>query len=309
MQGIYQRVTDQIIASLTVGVRPWTRPWSIDHSESPVSRPLRVNGEPYRGINVLMLWSEAVTRSFMRPTWMTYDQARKLGAQVRKGERGSIVVYSSRTERTKTDEQTGDSRQISSSFLRSYIVFNVEQIDNLPARFCTPRATPAKPEDRLAHVEAFVAATKAAIGHGGSEAYYSPSADRIQMPDFCVFTEPFDYYSTLLHELVHWTRHKSRLARDFGQTRFGDHAYAMEELVAELGAAFVCADLQLTPSVRDDHAAYIAPWLKILEQDARAIFTAAAHAQRAVDFLHQLQPIATDEASDNAFVEISPAAS
>lgn len=297
MRGIYQQVTEQIMASLNAGVRPWVRPWSVHPAERPLSRPLRANGEGYRGINVLLLWSEAVAKGYTNPTWMSYLQARKLGAQVRKGERGSFIFYSSRSDRTETDEQTGEQRHIQSSFLRTYTVFNAQQIDGLPATFQEPEPVHIGNETRLDHAEAFVAATGAVILDGGSEAYYSPSADQVHIPSFAAFPDHFDYYSTLLHELVHWTRHKRRLDRNFGQTRFGDHAYAMEELVAELGAAFICADLNLLPAVRDDHAAYMSSWLKILGSDDRAIFNAAAHAQRAVDYLHGLQPSPSSDAT------------
>lgn len=289
MQGVYQRVTEQIIASLTAGVRPWTRPWSVDHFQGQVSRPLRVNGDPYRGINVLLLWSEAASRGYSSPTWMTYQQAKELGAQVRNGERGSAIIYSSRFNRTETNQETGEARKVSSSFMRSYTVFNVDQIDSLPVRFAPEPIKPPTAAARAIHADAFVTATQATIVHGGISAFYTPVFDRIHLPHIGAFRDTLDYYSTLLHELVHWTRHQCRLNRDFGQTRFGDQAYAVEELVAELGAAFICADLKLTPAVRDDHAAYISSWLDVLGRDNRAIFTAAAHAQRAVDHLHQLQ--------------------
>jgi antirestriction protein ArdC len=150
---------------------------------------------------------------------------------------------------------------------------------------------------RIAHAEAFFAATKADIRHGGDRAYYNVSGDFVQMPPFEAFRDPENYYATLAHECTHWTRHEKRLERDFGRKRFGDEGYAMEELVAELGAAFLCADLSLTPGTREDHAAYIASWLKVLKDDKRAIFTAAAHAQRAADFLAGLQPSAMQEAA------------
>ena len=144
--------------------------------------------------------------------------------------------------------------------------------------------------ERIERAEHFVANTGADIRHGGGMAYYAPPRDFVQMPPFESFRQAEGYYATLAHELTHWTRHPSRLAREFGRQRWGDEGYAMEELVAELGAAFLCADLGLTPEIRDDHAAYIGSWLKVLKNDKRAVFTAASHAQAPADYLHGLQP-------------------
>jgi antirestriction protein ArdC len=149
---------------------------------------------------------------------------------------------------------------------------------------------------RIERVESFFAATGAVVRHGGNRAYYSISTDHVQMPPIEAFRDAESYYATRAHETTHWTRHKSRLDRDFGRKRFGDEGYAIEELVAELGSAFLSADLDLTPEVRDDHAAYIASWIKVLKDDKRAIFSAASHAQRAADFLHGLQQPASAQA-------------
>jgi len=154
--------------------------------------------------------------------------------------------------------------------------------------------------ERIERAEEFFKQTKADIRSGGDKAFYSPSQDFIQLPPFGTFRDAESHAATLAHELTHWTRHASRLNRDFGQKRFGDDGYAVEELVAELGSAFLCADLQITPEVRDDHASYLAHWLKVLKRDKRAIFTAASHASKAVDFLHGLQPGATEQPADEA---------
>jgi antirestriction protein ArdC len=181
--------------------------------------------------------------------------------------------------------------------LKSYYVFNVEQIEGLPEPYS------GKPEPRLdelprnARAEAFFAATRANIRHGGDRAYYAVDSDHIQMPPFETFRDAESYYGTIAHECTHWTRHERRLARSFGQNRFGDDGYAMEELVAELGAAFLCSDLQLTPDVREDHVSYLGHWLNVLKTDKRAIFTAAAHAQKAADYLHSLQQKVTKAAA------------
>jgi len=295
---LYTRITDRIIAELEQGVRPWFKPWNAGNTEGRITRPLRHTGEAYSGINVLLLWCEAVTRGFTSPTWMTFKQALEFGACVRKGETGSMVVYAGRITRTGTDEKGEDSeREI--PFLKSYTVFNVEQIDGLPERFFhVPAAPVANPIERIQHAEAFFAACGSTIRHGGGSAHYSPALDYVQMPPFEAFTDAESYYSTLAHEHVHWTKHPTRLDREFGRKRFGDEGYAREELVAELGSAFLAADLNLTPEPREDHAAYIASWLEVLRSDKRCILQSAAYAQRACDFLHGLQPHAATPEAD-----------
>jgi antirestriction protein ArdC len=282
---IYQRVTDQIVASLETGIRPWMKPWSGEHAAGRITRPLRGNGIPYQGINILMLWGAAMEKGYSAPIWMTFKQALELGGAVRKGERGSLVVYASTFSRTEANESTGEESARDIPFLKSYSVFNAEQIDGLPAHFLAPAAPRLDPVQRIDHAERFFAATGAAVSYGGDRAYYSISTDHVQMPHFEAFRDAESFYATLAHELVHFTRHPSRLNREFGRKRFGDEGYAMEELVAELGGAFLSADLDLTPEPRPDHAAYIAHWLTVLKNDRRAIFTAASYAQRAADFL------------------------
>ena len=291
---VYQRITDRIVTDLEAGVRPWLRPWNAEHAAGRITRPLRANGEAYRGINVIALWMEAAAKGFTAPIWMTYRQADELGGQVRKGEHGSLVVYANTVTRTETDADTGEATECEIPFLKGYTVFCVDQIDGLPAQYYA-KATPVlDPVQRIAGAEAFFAATGASIQHGGNQAFYTMAQDRVQMPPFESFQDAESYYATLAHETTHWTRHPKRLEREFGRKRFGDEGYAMEELVAELGAAFLCADLGLTPQPRADHAAYIASWVKVL-QDKRAIFTAASYAQRAADYLNQLQPAQAEE--------------
>lgn len=286
---VYERVTARIVADLEQGERPWFKPWNAEHAAGRITRPLRHNGTPYQGINVLMLWSAAVAAGYAAPIWMTYRQAQEIGAQVRKGETGSLVVFASTITRTGTDESTGQEVEEEIPFMKGYTVFNVEQIDGLPAHFHAPASPRLDPVQRIDQAEAFFAATGATTRHGGNQAFYSVTDDRVQMPPFETFKDAESYYATLAHEVTHWTRHPTRMNRDFGRKRFGDEGYAMEELVAELGAAFLSVDLDLTPEPRADHAAYIAHWLKVLKQDRRAIFTAAAHAQRAADFLNRVQ--------------------
>jgi antirestriction protein ArdC len=218
---------------------------------------------------------------------MTYRQADALGAHVRKGEHGSLVVYADRYKKTEANER-GEEVEREIPFMKAYTVFNVEQIDDLPARYVPAPVQLPEPLRLIEEAETFFAATGATFRHGGNRAFYAPSQDVIQLPPAESFRDAQSYAATKAHELIHWTGHQSRTAREFGK-RFGDSAYAREELVAELGAAFLCADLGLSAEPREDHAAYLAHWLKVLQEDKRAIFSAAAHAQRAADFLHARQ--------------------
>lgn len=290
---LYSRVTDQIIAELENGVRPWLRPWNTEHAAGRITRPLRAGGEPYNGINVLMLWASAVSQNFAAPIWMTFQQAKELKANVRKGSKGSLVVYANRMTKTETGDD-GQESERGIHFMKGYTVFNVEQIDGLPPHFYATAAPQLDPVQRIEAADQFFANTRADIRHGGNQAYYAGEADYVQMPPFVAFRDAESYASTLAHEMTHWTKHPTRLDRGFGRRKFGDEGYAREELVAEIGAAYLCADLGITPEPRDDHAAYLSHWLKVLNDDKRAIFQAAAHAQRAVDFLHGLQPGGTD---------------
>jgi len=293
---VYQKITDQIVSELEKGVRPWFKPWNAEHAAGRITRPLRGNGIPYQGINVLMLWSAAMAKGYAAPIWMTFRQALELGAYVRKGEEGSLVVYADKIIRTETDAATGEEAERAIPFMKGYTVFNVEQIEGLPEHYYARPGPRTETVQRIERAEAFFAATGAKVVHGGSRACYVISADHVHMPCIDFFRDSESYYATLAHEVTHWTRHPSRLDRAFGRKRFGDEGYAMEELVAELGSAFLSADLELTPEVREDHAAYIASWIKVLKDDKRAIFTAASHTQRAADFLHGLQNSVTGQA-------------
>ena len=287
---IYTRVTERILADLAQGVRPWAKPWGGTHSAERLRRPIRHNGLPYAGVNVLLLWSQAQDKGYRSPMWMTYNQAQEFGGQVRKGEAGSLVVYANRFTKTEANDKGEDvEKQI--PFMKGYTVFNVDQIDGLPPQYKSADTLPMPLLQLHAAAEAFVAATDATIIHGGDRACYSIEFDFIALPEVAAFRDAESYQATKLHELIHWSGSESRNARQFGK-RFGDNAYAFEELVAELGAAFLCADLGISAEIRDDHAAYLSHWLTVLQQDKRAIFAAASHAQRAVDYLHSLQPAA-----------------
>jgi antirestriction protein ArdC len=286
---VYACVTDKIIADLEKGELTWRKPWNAEHLAGRIERPLRHNGVPYQGINIILLWAAACAREFTAPLWMTYKQAKQLGGHVRKGAKGELVVYADTFTKTERDENGKDIEQ-QIPFMKGYTVFNVEEIEELPEHFYA-RAEPVNPDiERIESAERFFTATGADIRHGGDRAYYALQPDYVQMPPFETFRDAESYYATLAHELTHWTRHPSRLDRDFGRKRWGDEGYAREELVAELGSAFLSADLGLTPETREDHAAYIGSWLEVLRSDKRFIFQAARFAQAAVEHLQSYQP-------------------
>ena len=298
---IYARITERIVAELVKGVRPWMQPWHSANAIGRVTRPLRHNGLPYSGMNVLLLWSEAIARGYTAPIWMTFKQALELGGAVRKGETGSMVVFASRFTKIETDA-AGDEVDREIPFLKAYSVFNVEQVEGLPDHYYGQKAEP--PRDPIARIESadrFFANTGAVIRHGGSQAYYAPALDVIQMPRFETFRDAASYIAILSHETIHWTADSRRVGRDLSRYAKDRTERAREELIAELGGCFLCADLGIAPELepRADHASYLASWLKVLADDKRAIFSAAAHAQRAVAFLHGLQP-ATSEDRDAA---------
>ncbi|MBZ9994082.1 ArdC family protein [Mesorhizobium sp. BH1-1-4] len=288
---VYARITDRIVAELEHGVRPWIQPWSVANTTGRITRPLRHNGEPYSGINVLLLWSEAVVRGFTSPIWMTFKQAMELGGHVRKGERGTVVVYANRVTKTETDA-LGDEVERAIPFLKAYTVFCVDQIEGLPEHYCGTPAIVADPVERIAVADRFVVNTGAVIRHGGAKAFYAPASDHIQMPPFESFRDAGSYVAVLSHELVHWTAAPNRVNRDLSRYAKDRSERAREELIAELGSCFLCADMGIVPELepRPDHASYLASWLEVLSNDKRFIFSAAAHAQRAAAFLHDLQP-------------------
>jgi len=288
-KNVYTRVTDKIVADLERGVRPWMKPWSGEHAGMRGGFPLRHCGTPYRGINILLLWSEAMERGYASAKWMTFRQAKELGGHVRKGEHGSLVVYADRIHKVEEDER-GQEVEREIPFMKGYSVFNADQIEGLPEDYYDRIEPNGEPIQLIEAAETFFDHTGAVFRHGGDRAYYAGGPDIIQLPVPEAFRDAESYAATKAHELTHWTKHPERLGRDLGRKAWGDEGYAREELVAELGAAFLCAGLGVTPEVREDHAAYLDHWLKIIKDDPKAIFSAAAHAQRAVDYLHGLQP-------------------
>lgn len=292
---VYSRITAKIITDLEQGVRPWFKPWNTEHAAGRITRPLRYNGIPYKGINVVMLWSASVAKGYACPLWLTFKQTLELGGHIRKGESGELVVYADRITRTETDDK-GEETEREIPFLKGYTVFNAEQCEGLPAQYTAKAEAPAVPPlQPIERADQFFTATGASIVHGGSRACYIERTDSIHIPCIDCFRDAESHAATLAHELIHWTKHDKRLARDMGRVKWGDEGYAREELVAELGSAFLCADLGITPEVREDHAAYIASWLKVLKDDKRFIFAAASQAQRAADYLHSLQPKAVED--------------
>ncbi|WP_313552926.1 ArdC family protein [Brevundimonas sp.] len=279
-QDIYQTVTDSIVGMLGKGVRPWAPQWEAGSCGLPAI-PTRANGESYRGINVALLWGAAEMKGYRHHTWMTFNQAKELGGCVRKGEKSTPIVYWG--SYAKEDENGEEETRL---FAKGYAVFNVEQIDHLPERFYEA-APVVETAERIKLADQWAVGTGADIRHGGAKAFFSPKSDHVQMPPLEAFYEREAYYATLAHELTHWSGAKARLDRQFGK-RFGDKAYAFEELVAELGAAFAMARLGIAAEPREDHASYLASWLKVLKSDKRAIFTAASKAQAACDYLFDI---------------------
>ena len=289
---IYQRVTDRIVAAIEQGAKAgdWRMPWHGGADGQPSAVPCNAaTGRSYRGVNIVALWAAAQAGGYGSGTWATYRQWRELGAQVRKGEQASPVVFWRLLDEREAggagdagDEDEAGGRQ--RLLARGYSVFNAAQVKGYEAP-----ALPVLPEaQRIECADAFFAALGAAVEHGGNRACYVPGQDVIRMPPFQVFRDAGAYYATFAHEATHWAAHASRCARDLSG-RFGTEAYAAEELVAELGAAFVCADLRLAAEPRPDHAQYVASWLKVLRGDKRAVFTAATKAQAAADWMHTRQ--------------------
>ena len=301
MRNLHKEITDRIVARLKSGVVPWRQPWS--GKGFGVMPRNAVTSRAYSGANVILLWSRAQESGFQAPLWLTFKQALELGGNVRKGEKGETVIYVSKVIRT--DDATGERRAI--PFLKAYTVFNVAQCDNLPARVVDPNGAtqPANPNSRDAIADQFLASTGADIRHGEARAYYQPAGDFVNMPAFETFKSSSLYYGVTFHELGHWTGAKHRLAREFGK-RFGDRAYAVEELVAELTSAFLCGEFGFDNDGVD--ADYIATWIKLLEQHEKVIVAAAAAASRAVEFMREAAIAAPGEELEGELEPILEAA-
>lgn len=292
---LYAEVTNRIVAALEAGVTPWIRPWTVDYEPFPTNA---VSRRSYRGINAILLTLEAQSRGYRRNAWLTFRQAKELGAHIRTGEKGTVVVFYKLHElpHLATVEPIEEERRPKViSFLRWFTVFNVAQVDGLPDRLRVREPMVSWNPHEAA--ETLLRESKATIRHGGVEAYYSPPEDVIQLPERSCFRDAAAYYNVALHELVHWTGHAGRLNRQLGR-RFGEAAYAMEELIAEMGSAFLCASCYLEAELR--HAAYIDSWLRVLKNDKRAVFAAAAKAQQASDFIESVCGTPPIAATSNA---------
>lgn len=296
---VYARVTAKIVQAIEHGAPEWEMPWHPQQGTVPLYPTNALTGRRYRGVNVLSLWAEAHAQGFPTATWATFNQWLELGHPVRKGERAAVAVLwkplDDRGSETQGEEGSEDSETGRRWMARAFALFNADQVEGYGA---PPAPEAPRAAFRIAHVERFFGELGLEIYHGGHRALYAPATDRILMLAFETFRDPLAYYGTLAHEAAHWTGHERRLARDLSG-RFGSDAYAMEELVAELGSAFLCADLALAPEPRAENAAYLQSWLRVLKADSRAVFVAAGQAQRAADFMHALQP--------SAFVPTLPA--
>ena len=303
MKDLHKTVTERIVAQLQAGVVPWRRPWSqrVASNGAGILMPRNaVTGRTYSGINILLLWGRMDDGQFTDSRFLTFKQAKELGGSVRKGEKGCEVIYVNFVER---DDRANPDKTVRIPFLKSYYVFNVSQCDGLPEKITGAvnpiDRPPVKRNERDATIEDFVASTRARVQHGEPRAYYTTAGDYVNMPVFDSFESAHRYYGVLFHELGHWTGAGHRLNRTFGK-RFGDRAYAAEELVAELSSAFVCAEFGIDNDGQD--AAYLATWLKALTDHPSLMVTAASAASKAVEFMRGL---AMAEADDDVELPIA----
>lgn len=279
----HDEIVQGIIAELEAGTAPWVKPWAVDPGANPGLPYNAATQREYSGINILQLWALSIMRGFGAGGFVTYRQAKELGGNVKKGSKGNRVVYVGTVVREEDEKAF--------KFLKTYCLFHVSQCEGLPERMY-PQPLPPKPEpERIASVERFISAVRADVRHGGNMAYYSPAGDFIQLPEAGQFRTVEDYYATSLHEHAHWTGADHRLSRELHKGRFGDQQYAFEELTAELTAAFLCAHLGITGKLQ--HSEYLAIWVRLLKDHKKAIFSAAAKASQATDYLRKLaEPVA-----------------
>jgi antirestriction protein ArdC len=289
---IAQHITDQIVKAIEAGAGKWEMPW---HAVgSAMVAPINVtSGKPYRGMNTWLLMAASQEFGFSSNVWGTYKAWGAKGAQVKKGEKSTMVIFWKRSDYKVTNE-AGEKEDKKGLLLRYYNVFNASQVEGYEPKVVPVLST----EQRIENAELFFDGLNIVVKHGGNRAYYIPSQDYIQMPEFSQFKQAEGYYATMGHEMIHSTGHESRNNRLLNTTRFGDEAYAFEELVAELGSAFLCAHLGIANDPRPDHAQYIQGWLKALKNDKRAVFTAASKAQAALDYLtKQEEEVEVEEAA------------
>ena len=295
---LYDDITGKIIAELEAGRFPWVQPWGSASVKAPLDMPRNAaTGRHYSGINVLILWGAVIQHGFPGQSWLTFRQALSLGGNVRRGERGTTVVYADRftPEDEKRRAREAGEEAAAIPFLKRFTVFNAAQCDGLPedVAIVSPPPPPGLIEPQ---VEALIRATSIDFRIGGDRAFYVPAHDYVQVPPPQAYFEPINWHRTALHELGHATGHPSRLNRDFSGS-FGSKKYAFEELVAEINAAFCCASLGIVPTVR--HADYIGSWLEVLREDNRAIVRAASQASKAADWLLGFLPGGDVDAADD----------
>lgn len=284
---LYDEVTARIIGELEAGRFPWVQPWGQPDADGRAISPglprNALTARRYSGVNVLILWGAVIEHGYPSQGWLTFKQALEAGGCVRKGERGTTVVYADRftpeAEKARARDEGGEARAI--PFLKRFTVFNVAQCEGLRAGL-SPEPAPLPEREIVPVAEQVIAASGIDFRVGGNRAFYVPAHDYVQVPPQPAFFEQINYYRTCLHELCHGSGHKSRLNRNLANS-FGSKDYAREELVAEMGSAFLCAALGIVPTVR--HADYLGSWLDVLREDNRAIFRAASAASKAADWL------------------------
>jgi antirestriction protein ArdC len=296
---LYDEITDKIIAELEVGRVPWVQPWGTAAAKASLAIPKNAStARHYSGVNILILWGAVIERGFTGQSWLTFRQALSLGGHVRKGERGTTVVYADRfvpSDEKQRAAETGEEAQ-AIPFLKRFTVFSTDQCENLPPDIAAAAPPPGLIEPR---VEGLIKATGINFRIGGDRAFYAPAEDYVQVPPPQAYFEPINWHRTALHELGHATGHRSRLNRDQSGS-YGTKKYAFEELVAELAAAFGCASLGIVPTVR--HSDYIGSWLEVLREDNRAIVRAASQASKAADYLLGFAPDVTPAAAAEAMM-------
>jgi len=280
---VYAEVTQSIIEQLEKGATPWLKPWRTDSTADKNF----ITQAPYRGVNRLMLGMASMIKGYDVPVWATFKQWNDLGCRVKAHEKGTKIVKYGTYQKTGVDKNKNEI-EFTSAYLTAHYVFNACQVDGVTIQAPT---TPTKEFNAVAEAEARILKTGATITHGGDSAFYAPSVDKINVPNKSSFLTEGNYYATVFHELVHWTGAKHRENREFGK-RFGDNAYAFEELVAEMGAAFLCQDYRIQGELR--HAGYLQSWLKVLRADSKAIFKAAALSQKAADYINALDASNTE---------------
>lgn len=293
-QDLFTKITDQLIADIEAGTDTWKMPW---HTIADNGTPQSVDRRPYRGLNALWLPMVANANGWTTGIWGTYKSWQRHGAQVRRGSHGTQVVLWKTLTQDSDDSEPAEARTRRRLVARTYSVFAAEQVDgaeDLIANRLEDRP-PRDTSERIREAEAFFDSLGATVVEGGNRANYQPLNDTISLPGIDQFDTAANYYATRAHETTHWTGHPTRLARDL-TGRFGDDAYAAEELVAELGAAFWCTQAGISTVTRPDHASYLASWLRVLRADARALLTVTSKAQAALDYLNTTSGHATQAA-------------